>query len=358
MRGRTRKANDEEVKQRFNGREEHVPSAGGERGCWGGALPAAGDEEDGQHPVRGEVNSECGQECGERPVGRSPRQKVVGARSGDLQEQGASRRGTSGSSRPQRALMDEGGADAARQSDMDKENDGRFRCLVAGLRAPKAEGRFGIIRNMKELHWRRAGNADVDVCFGHVICSEDPDGEHTICYDENHCLDALARLIDKERLAACERIVEDVLAGKKLVVEIVGDLRRTTEVAQAIFNTVYSRMSKSFPMMMSSVTTGEYQSEVERCQPESEWVENIETIRPHDLYILETDEWLVGELDLSEASICASSCYEGYRTFKKLLADRMESWQTHEFRSVDLKGAFDKGLLGGIRKFFRRLNKR
>ena len=58
---------------------------------------------------------------------------------------------------------------------------------------------------------------------GMEISSNGSEEMCTLAFDDDIVLDSVARKLGKKRLATCNRIVEDVLNGKKWIVEIVED---------------------------------------------------------------------------------------------------------------------------------------
>ena len=177
---------------------------------------------------------------------------------------------------------------------------------------------------------------------GMVIGNGDYNGRVTIVYDDEMCLASVANKLGKRRLEICNRIVEDVLAGRKRIVEFVGDLKDTREIATAMINTVYSRWKGWVPHMSLAEPRAFFEPLIEHKARESEWMANAERVCARDLSVLLTKEWYVTKLDPGEESYYTAKMQGGHERFMGLIAERAHSalsgFQTVSFRRKRLFG--------------------
>lgn len=184
--------------------------------------------------------------------------------------------------------------------------------------------------------------------FGTTISSGGSDGTLTLGFDDEQGLDSVAGKLGKERLAACNRIVEDVLNGKKWVVEIVG--KRTTDdyrsnIGAALINTVYARSTGSVPLASIFSTVGLIGEPFGK-GVEDELVQSVDMLSALDLAILDTPEWYTEMVNYPESSNYSRKSIMCYRRLMRLLRTRLLNEEAG-YRFVSLK--FPRWQFPGVR---------
>jgi len=184
--------------------------------------------------------------------------------------------------------------------------------------------------------------------YGTVVSAGESDGTHTLVFDDEKGLDSVARELDKDRLAVFNRIVEDVLNGKKWIVEIVSaehHYERVPDVVDAMVNTVYARSPDRLPLVESVDTLGVFVHACERVS-QDELMKQIDDLSNVDLLILNTQEWCTEMVNYRESSIYSRETVMGYRRFMRLLSSRLATeWAERQF--IALK--FSRWQFPGVR---------
>jgi len=183
---------------------------------------------------------------------------------------------------------------------------------------------------------------------GTVISAGESDGMRTLVFDDEKGLDSIARKLGKKSLAVFNRIVEDVLNGKKWIVEIVSDephYWRENNVGYALVNTVYARSSDRLPFVFGADTLGMFAHPCDRVS-QDELIKEIDGLSDVDLLILNTEEWCTEMVNYPESSIYSRETVMGYRRFMRLLRSRLATeWAERQF--ITLK--FSRWQFPGVR---------
>jgi len=168
---------------------------------------------------------------------------------------------------------------------------------------------------------------------GTIISSVESDGTHTLSFDDEKGLDAVAGKLGRERLSTCKRIVEDVINGKKWIVEIVdaeSHLDRQQDIVDAMVNTVYARSKGRVPFVMCFYTPGVISVDHDE-NSEDELMKRIDSFRQIDLAVFRTPEWFTEMINYAESSKYSRGEVKSYRRFMRLLRSRLvdEEAQRH-----------------------------